>query len=342
MRYLVPRAEEYGGIQRFARDSAAWLPSDCSASILDLGRSRGVQARRVLASGLRELEMKATARLHPGTARPLNHHWHILSAVPPLLSCDVLTCHGNELLDERLRRPYRFALQRARAITSNSAFTKQLVAERFDIDSAKITVIPPGVAPNACARPITTDPEGRLVIGTLCRFVERKNVARIIDALELLAHETGSSYVYYLAGDGPLRIKVLDHLASAGIAHKYWGPITDRAKYEDFLPALDLFVLPSLELASDVEGFGIVYLEANAAGVPVVAARTGGSADAVAEGVSGTFADPTSVESIAAAIRSLAPMRPALEEGCRAWADRFSNADTGLRLAQLYSDVASR
>jgi phosphatidylinositol alpha-1,6-mannosyltransferase len=58
--------------------------------------------------------------------------------------------------------------------------------------------------------------------------------------------------------------------------------------------AADLFVMVSRELASrgDVEGFGIVYLEASAAGRPVVAGRSGGVEDAVEDGVSGILVDP--------------------------------------------------
>ena len=53
-----------------------------------------------------------------------------------------------------------------------------------------------------------------------------------------------------------------------------------------------------LNLRNSVEGFGIVYLEANSYGIPVVASKTGGVSDAVKQNVSGIFAEPTSPEDI--------------------------------------------
>ena len=55
----------------------------------------------------------------------------------------------------------------------------------------------------------------------------------------------------------------------------------------------------------DVEGFGIVFLEANACGKPVVAGRTGGVAEAVADGETGLLVDPENVDEIAAAVLRL-------------------------------------
>ncbi|MGH9689644.1 MAG: glycosyltransferase, partial [Candidatus Acidiferrales bacterium] len=54
--------------------------------------------------------------------------------------------------------------------------------------------------------------------------------------------------------------------------------------------------------SGDVEGFGLVYLEANACGKPVIAGRSGGVSDAVVDGVTGFLVDPSSSEEIAAAI----------------------------------------
>ena len=61
--------------------------------------------------------------------------------------------------------------------------------------------------------------------------------------------------------------------------------------------------LTSAMKADTFEGFGIVYLEANAAGVPVLAARQGGAVDAVKEGVSGFFVDEPSVAGVRNALR---------------------------------------
>jgi len=71
--------------------------------------------------------------------------------------------------------------------------------------------------------------------------------------------------------------------------------------------AADLFVMVSRERPQrgDVEGFGIVYLEASAAGRPVVAGRSGGVSDAVEDGVSGLLVDPEDAGAVGEAVSQL-------------------------------------
>jgi len=59
------------------------------------------------------------------------------------------------------------------------------------------------------------------------------------------------------------------------------------------------------EREGDVEGFGLVYLEANACGKPVIGGRSGGVPDAVLDGVTGLLVEPTDTDDIAAAIIKL-------------------------------------
>jgi phosphatidylinositol alpha-1,6-mannosyltransferase len=68
----------------------------------------------------------------------------------------------------------------------------------------------------------------------------------------------------------------------------------------------DVFVMPNRALANgDTEGFGLVFLEANACGLPVLAGRDGGSPDAVQHGQNGLVVDGQSVDQITAAMRRL-------------------------------------
>ena len=107
----------------------------------------------------------------------------------------------------------------------------------------------------------------------------------------------------------------------------------------EFHPSLDEFTLPPLDLGVDVEGFGIVFIEANAAGVPVVAARTGGVSDAVQEGISGVFADPMDPDSIAEAIKSVALAGDEMRVSARQWSEKFSVTQVGLNLSAVYRKV---
>lgn len=68
----------------------------------------------------------------------------------------------------------------------------------------------------------------------------------------------------------------------------------------------DIFVMPARNIAGDFEGFGIVYLEANLAGKPVIAGRSGGVSDAVIDGLNGLLVDPENVNDLSKKIIRLA------------------------------------
>ena len=76
----------------------------------------------------------------------------------------------------------------------------------------------------------------------------------------------------------------------------------DRAAY---YTACDLFVMPNRQIGADIEGFGIVFLEAGAAGKPVIGGRSGGTAEAIQDGVTGVRVDGENVEAISEAVIDL-------------------------------------
>ena len=71
--------------------------------------------------------------------------------------------------------------------------------------------------------------------------------------------------------------------------------------------ACDVFIMPSREIPErgDAEGFGIVYLEANACGKPVIGGRSGGVPSAILDGVTGLLVNPLSTEEISGSLRKL-------------------------------------
>jgi phosphatidylinositol alpha-1,6-mannosyltransferase len=107
------------------------------------------------------------------------------------------------------------------------------------------------------------------------------------------------------------------------------------------LTAADLFILPSSTLPGSHEGFGIAYLEANALGTPVLAARLAGAVEAVEEGVSGMFVDEPTVPQIEAAIgRFLAGEVSFDPERCRQFAARFTWRAVAEHFVRCYERVA--
>ena len=78
-----------------------------------------------------------------------------------------------------------------------------------------------------------------------------------------------------------------------------------KIPYEDLVGAyyaMECFVMPARQIGSSVEGFGLVFCEASACGIPVVGGRSGGVPDAVVDGESGLLVEPDSPMDCAAAI----------------------------------------
>jgi phosphatidyl-myo-inositol dimannoside synthase len=72
-----------------------------------------------------------------------------------------------------------------------------------------------------------------------------------------------------------------------------------------YYAACDVFVMPNRQIGPDIEGFGMVFIEASAAGKPVIGGESGGTGDAILHGITGLRVDGTSVEAIAAAVTAL-------------------------------------
>ncbi len=137
---------------------------------------------------------------------------------------------------------------------------------------------------------------------TAARFDEpRKNLPLLLRALGNLPK--GTEFELSVIGDGAQR-PTLEALArEVGLEDRvrFTGRVPDERLVAELRDA-DLFILTPAETPRSFEGFGLVYLEANAAGTPVLAARTGGVPEAVEEGISGFFVDALTEAAVAHAI----------------------------------------
>jgi len=126
--------------------------------------------------------------------------------------------------------------------------------------------------------------EGRIV-GTVARFAPQKGLRYFVEMAEMLLRER-DGLRFLLVGDGPLRSQLEEMVSSKGLASHFVfaGHVADIRPY---LKAMDVFVLPSLS-----EGLGISLLEAIAAGLPVVATRTGGIPEVINDGQEGWLVPP--------------------------------------------------
>lgn len=142
------------------------------------------------------------------------------------------------------------------------------------------------------------------VIVSVGRLVPRKGQDRLIQALPLIRNTIPNVHLL-LIGEGKYR-KSLEKLVGE---QKVMDLVTfvGRVPYRqlpEYFRCGDIFAMPSRSRLAglEVEGLGIVYLEASGCGLPVIAGNSGGAPDAVADGVTGIVVDGTNINAIAAAI----------------------------------------
>jgi phosphatidylinositol alpha-1,6-mannosyltransferase len=216
----------------------------------------------------------------------------------------IVFVHGEELATKRHKGGYRwrlcsYVLQKANTIIANSTFTGQLVMDT-GIAAEKIKIIHPMVDTDRYhSYHDTSDLKKTLGIGmgkvllSVGRLIPRKGHAKVISMLNRLKSEFGK-VTYIVVGENcgeeanlrklAAQRGVLDSVIFAGRV-----PAEDLPRY---YCCCDIMVLPNFECANkDTEGFGMVFLEANACGKPVVGGATGGTRDAVVNGQTGYLVD---------------------------------------------------
>ena len=217
------------------------------------------------------------------------------------LAYDVFA-HGLELIEPAsvwVRTSRRRALRQAGRVFANSRATAELAAAE-GVPSGRLTVVRHGVLPE---RLVVDDPAsrvlaaeltgGRSYILSVCTLVERKGIDLAIRAFAALAGSHPElDYVVVGVGRDEARLRTL--ATSLGVAPRvrFVGAVSDDVKYALY-EGCRYFVLPNRRLPHDVEGFGIVFLEANHFGKAVVGGNNGGVPDAVEDGESGLLVDTT-------------------------------------------------
>jgi phosphatidyl-myo-inositol dimannoside synthase len=166
--------------------------------------------------------------------------------------------------------------------------------------------------------------EKKKVLVCVGRLVHRKGQDRLIESMPEIIAKVPDAHLL-IVGQGPY----LDHLKKLVADNDLHSYVTfiGRIHYGElprYICAGDLFVMPSRSRFGglEVEGLGIVYLEASACGLPVIAGSSGGAPDAVVEGVTGVVVDGTHTRQIAQAAISLLsdPAKAAAMGGAgRAW-----------------------
>lgn len=226
--------------------------------------------------------------------------------------------HGVEILEseknlwkrcrKRLAFLKRAVFRHAGGVFAVSEFTRHLVHEQCRLPLDRIRVVNNGVdceeffpAEKHPTVALQFSYEGRYVFLTVTRLCDYKGCDQVIRAVRKLRREF-PQVLYLIGGTGPDRERLERMVRYYGLEQHV--ALLGKVPSEN-LPALyqaaDCFVLVSREdrLTPNVEGFGIVFLEAAACGKPSIAGRSGGTSDAVAHGDSGWLVDPLDTDLLA-------------------------------------------
>lgn len=282
----------------------------------------------------------------------------------------VLTVHGNDFLSPWVRLklervPWLWRLGQDGAdhrwmrglidATALRCVDRVIAVSRFTADLFRRecpygdppTVIPNGVEeyfvepPCANGDPIERHPRRLLSVAALSGW-RRKNIDGVIRAMALVGDRLDLEYC--IVGDGNGR-RALEQLAGdLGISHRvhFMGRV-DRSALRAAYRSATLMVLAPRPTPGDVEGFGLVYLEAAGAGTPSLSTRFGGTTDAIAEGRSGFFADDASPPALARALEQFFTGQIRFDhKAVRAHARRHVWSAVLSRVESIYADVCPR
>lgn len=211
-------------------------------------------------------------------------------------------------------------------VFSNSDFTRGVFLEHHPSCRDLVTTAGVGVDHGYLSSKLRSPaPRATKKLLTVCRLQEpRKNVDLVLRALGEIKQQF--DYHYRVIGDGKrmTELQALARQLNIDDRVTFAGRVSTEEIGESYYDA-DLFVLPSGVSKSSFEGFGIVYLEANAMGVPTLAARVGGAQEAVDEGRSGYFVEQPTVTGIQKGLTEFLSGQRSFEPTvCRAFASQFT------------------
>lgn len=202
--------------------------------------------------------------------------------------------HGEDIETARTSRELSFlvkaVLKNAKTLICNSHNTANLVQDNWHIDKNKINVLHPGVD-LVKFKPADEDLNfkkqmgwfNKKVILTVGRLQERKGQDRMIEAMpNIIKSFPDSLYVIVGNGDDLPRLEALANVLDITDSVQFITDANDDILLKCYQQC-DLFILPNRTVGNDIEGFGMVLVEAQACGKPVIAGDSGGTREAVFE-----------------------------------------------------------
>jgi phosphatidylinositol alpha-1,6-mannosyltransferase len=265
--------------------------------------------------------------------------------------------HGEEMTcasqSRELSWLVRRVFNRAELVLANSRNTERILREYWQLPPERIRLLHPGVATQRFV-PAARDAAVRTQLGwgerpvllTVGRLQRRKGHDHLILALRSI-RQTIPNVLYAIVGDGDERASLKGLVAREGLEEQvqFLGELNEQQVIQCYQQC-DLFVLPNRQIGQDIEGFGIVLLEAQACGKPVVAGTSGGTAETMRIPETGQVVSCERPEELAALLSELLGDRARLTrmgEAARSWVVEHFDWESSIRRATgFFQEVASR
>ncbi len=246
-----------------------------------------------------------------------------------------LTVHGTYAVEPLRRFPdrwlYKSALENAEFVSAVSKFTAQRLVNALGF-APPLTVIPNGVNFSLFAeskensnevKGVSTIASSREIILCVGALKPRKGITTLLEAFAKIVEQAPSTHLI-IVGFGN-KHPYLQMAEGLGIGNRvtFLSDLTDQDLIQLYRKCKVFALLPREDRRDHFEGFGLVYLEANSCGKPVVGTRSGGVPDAVLDGVTGFLVPPDNPQKAAEAILKLLrdeKLRQDMGKAGRKWA----------------------
>jgi phosphatidylinositol alpha-1,6-mannosyltransferase len=262
--------------------------------------------------------------------------------------------HGEELNlaggSRELAWLTRRVLRGSALVIANSRNTEGLLRDGWGLPPERVRVLHPGADTQRFV-PASPDPErrarlgwgGRTVLLTVGRLQKRKGHDQVIRALPQVRRAV-PDVLYAIVGDGeerPALEALVDETGLRGHV-QFLGALDDDGLVNCYQQC-DLFVLANRQVGQDIEGFGMVLVEAQACGKPVVAGTSGGTAETLCDPETGRLVDaddPARLAEVLVALLQDAQGRRRMGQAARPWAvEQFDWDRLSRQAAELFAAV---
>lgn len=241
---------------------------------------------------------------------PLGYLLKLISRKPVFIAAHGLDVTYNKYLYQNTIIPFLKKLDLVLAVSRNTVEE----CKKRGVKGNRCKFIPNGVSvptaeekkeygKNYLEQFLNVSLENKKILFSLGRLIPRKGVEWFIkEVFGKLPPET----IYVIAGEGPKRREIEQTVHDHGLESRIFivGRIANDER-EMLFQTADIFVMPNIHVADDVEGFGIVAIEAAVRGIPVVASKVEGIIDAIREGRNGFLVESGNAQAFEERIRKL-------------------------------------